>query len=248
MKYDPELQYVEQITSLVSEIAGGNGQSVGKLLEMTAPGRTPQRIAKLAEAIGTIVVQNEARQYRLELMVKDLLASNLALDKARHDPLTGLPNRSMFHDILEKKCDQALESQGLLALLFIDLDKFKEVNDTLGHAAGDELLVLVSLRLRTIVGDQGVAARQGGDEFTVLLDDVEAVRNAEDVADRIVRRMREPFALTEKTVQIGSSVGLSFFPSEADSPLTLLKNADVAMYQSKQGGRNSWTRYQGNTN
>lgn len=238
-----QLNALEELIALVFDIASGNRKSVETLLEMTIPGRTHERISQLAEAIGSIVVQNEAKEFQLELMIKDLLQTHLALENARHDSLTGLPNRSMFHEMLHDQCMNARQCGCLLALLFIDLDKFKGVNDTLGHQAGDELLVHVAERLRSVAGSHGIVARQGGDEFTMLLPGLESEQLAGDVAARIVSTMNEPFSLGAGQVRISCSVGLSFFPKEADSPLTLLKNADVAMYRAKHSGRSTFSLY-----
>ncbi len=236
-------EYVEKMVGLVTDIARGHRDSVQALLDLTIPGQAPDFVCKLAEAIGKIVVQNEAKAFKLELMIEDLLAMQLALEQARHDPLTGLPNRAMFHDTLCRQCSQARECGRLMALLFFDLDKFKEVNDTLGHQAGDELLVQVARRLEKSVGRQGVVARQGGDEFTLLLPYPAAEQDAEVLACQIVSEVSQPFALSSGDVQVSCSVGISFFPEDADSPLTLLKNADVAMYDAKHHGRNTYKRY-----
>ncbi len=235
--------YISKLIGLVTDIAAGHRDSVQALMDLTIPGESPDLIGRLAEAIGTIVVQNEAKSFKLELMIEDLLAAHLALEQARHDPLTGLPNRSMFHEILCAKCRMSEETGKPLALLFFDLDRFKEVNDTFGHQAGDELLVQVARRLEDIVARQGVVARQGGDEFTLLLPQPETEQHAETLACYIVREVSKPFELSTGDVQLSCSVGISFFPADADSPLTLLKNADVAMYEAKQSGRNTYRRY-----
>lgn len=236
-------RYIEEMVSLVFAIASGQHESVQALLDMTVPGRAPELIGQLAEAIGTIVVQNEAKEFQLELMIKDLLAAQLALEKARHDPLTGLPNRAMFQEILNDKCRLAQESGKMLALLFVDLDKFKQINDTLGHQAGDELLIKVAARLQEKIDGRGIVARQGGDEFTMLLPQIESEEIATDVASRIISGLNQPFDLAAGRGQVSCSVGLSFYPKEADSPLTLLKNADVAMYRAKHSGRSTFSLY-----
>lgn len=235
--------YLERMTVLVAAIADGDSSSVQALLDLTIPGQAPGVVARLAEGIGSIIVQNEAKAYRLELMIKDLLATHLALEQARHDPLTGLPNRAMFHEILVRQCALSLETGQLMALLFLDLDKFKDVNDTLGHQAGDELLVQVAQRLRILAEDRGVPARQGGDEFTLLMPRLKQNQEALELSGRIVSGLAQPFVLASGVVRISCSVGVSFFPSEADSPLTLLKNADVAMYKAKHDGRNTHCCY-----
>ncbi|MEO6015304.1 MAG: diguanylate cyclase [Devosia sp.] len=154
-----------------------------------------------------------------------------ALHRATHDPLTGLANRALFNETLQR-------SRLPLALLALDLDRFKEVNDTLGHEAGDELLQQVADRLNAIVGDLGTVARIGGDEFMVLVSGVKEPPILADLATRIVAAIAEPFRLGRDTANIGISVGIA--TAITDQRDDLVSRADFALYDAKESGRNTY--------
>ena len=158
-----------------------------------------------------------------------------AMHQAFHDSLTGLPNRALFLDRLEHAHARARRSGSPIAVLFMDLDSFKNVNDSLGHAAGDELLVLVAGRLRRWVRPSDTAARFGGDEFAILLEDLDSSNAAQVVAQRILDSLREPFEIQGQEVIVGGSIGIasSSHPGSDD----LLRNADLAMYRAKGLGK-----------
>ena len=160
-------------------------------------------------------------------------------DLAYHDPLTGLPNRVLVEQPVELALARARRSATSVALMFVDLDDFKEVNDRLGHAAGDQLLTGVAARLRGVLRDSDVLARQGGDEFLILITDLsdDAVRSAEMVGAKVLGSLREPFVVGAAEVRTGASIGISLFPADAADTEALLRHADAAMYQAKgQGG------------
>ncbi|NDY95807.1 EAL domain-containing protein [Wenzhouxiangella limi] len=157
---------------------------------------------------------------------------------AHYDHLTGLPNRLMFVDRLTQACLRAERSQEMIGLLFVDLDRFKEVNDTLGHAAGDELLIRVSERLRFTVRKVDSVSRLGGDEFTVTLEGIPAEATASEVANKIIASLQAPFAILGVDVTVTASIGISYFPAQAVDAEELQRNADVAMYQAKADGKN----------
>ena len=160
--------------------------------------------------------------------------------QANFDTLTGLPNRSMFLDRLDHEIRKANRSGLPLALMFIDLDHFKNVNDTLGHNMGDLLLKDVTARLRRCVRETDTVSRLGGDEFTVILGELHDVRSIERIARAIVQTLSEPFDIADESVYVSASVGITFYPEDATEIEDLLKNADQAMYAAKQEGRNRY--------
>jgi len=231
------------LLEIVSGVVRGDKTAIDRLDEMTGSSDIPPMIVELAEQINSLAVQKEVREFRLELMIEDLLDTQAALDNAKHDPLTGLPNRGLFHEILRQACADAERLSQSLALMFIDLDKFKQVNDTMGHDAGDELLIQVSKRLSSCVREGDILARLGGDEFTAVLCNLADQETGISIAERIVADLKNPFDLSMGRAEIGGSIGISFFPRDADQALSLLKNADVAMYHAKEAGRNTYRLY-----
>ena len=158
---------------------------------------------------------------------------------AYHDGLTGLPNRSMFSRLLNQSISEARRYSRTLAVAFLDLDRFKQVNESLGHEAGDQLLQEVALRLRGCVRDSDTVARLGGDEFVVLLPELEGVGSAAAVAHKILGAVAMPFTLVGQEFRVTASIGISSYPKDGTDELTLTKNADIAMYQAKEGGKNN---------
>ena len=162
---------------------------------------------------------------------------------AHHDPLTALPNRLLFHDRLMHALQRAARHQEQLAILFIDLDRFKNVNDTLGHHIGDELLKQVAAALKECLRDGDTLARLGGDEFIVLLENVEGEFGAGHVAEKFMAMFEEPFMVSDYELFVTGSVGISLYPNDATDLNMLIRNADVAMYQAKARGRNGYQFY-----
>jgi diguanylate cyclase (GGDEF)-like protein/PAS domain S-box-containing protein len=159
---------------------------------------------------------------------------------AYHDNLTGLPNRSLLQDRLAHAIARAERSHRKVAVLFIDLDNFKNINDTLGHDVGDELLRQVSRRLSDCVRVEDTIARQGGDEFIVLLDSLEDGRGASLVAQKVLNGLRLPFALGGTEQHVSASVGIALYPEDGRDAQTLMKNADTAMFHGKSLGKNTY--------
>ena len=157
---------------------------------------------------------------------------------ATHDALTGLPNRVLLHLQLAETLDRARHLQRQVAILFIDLDRFKNVNDSLGHRIGDELLRMIGRRLELALRKGDFLARLGGDEFTVLLEDLNDAEGAAQVATKLLDVIQQPYWVHGHAVHVSASIGLSIFPDDGDDPDTLLKNADVAMYRAKEAGKN----------
>lgn len=163
--------------------------------------------------------------------------------KANFDALTGLPNRTLFNDRLHQALKKSLRNSSSIALLMLDLDKFKEVNDGLGHDAGDELLKQAAERMRRCVRDADTVARLGGDEFILLLENYPMESMAEDIAQRLLDELARPFVIFTHTCEVSASIGLAFFSDDATDLDALKKNADIALYQAKQNGRNCMVRY-----
>jgi diguanylate cyclase (GGDEF)-like protein/PAS domain S-box-containing protein len=159
---------------------------------------------------------------------------------ASHDLLTGLPNRALFHDRLTVALRVARRSRTMAAVLFVDLDGFKQVNDRMGHSAGDALLQQVSIRLRSLLRESDTVARYGGDEFMVLLVNVPQISGATVVAEKILNCLVKPFRINSSEVHIGASVGIVVYPTHGEQAEEMLDKADAAMYRVKQAGKNSF--------
>ena len=161
--------------------------------------------------------------------------------QANFDALTGLPNRALFMDRLSQAIHSARREGWSLALMFIDLDRFKWVNDSLGHEAGDQLLQEVARRLRACARESDTVARLGGDEFTIILPDIDGRSGGAQVAKKVLESLAQPLALAGREEAFTSgSIGIAFYPDDASDADTLLKNADMAMYQVKKSGRNAF--------
>jgi diguanylate cyclase (GGDEF)-like protein len=167
-------------------------------------------------------------------------STRLIRHQALHDSLSGLPNRLQFSQALAQAVDQARAAQTHLAVLFVDLDHFKRVNDVLGHDCGDELLRQAARRLAHCLRQGDLIARWGGDEFTVLAPQVASPDEASALAGRIVQSLEQPFRVGEQVLRISASVGLARYPADGDDGQTLLRRADVALYRAKDGGRNGF--------
>jgi diguanylate cyclase (GGDEF)-like protein len=163
--------------------------------------------------------------------------------QAQHDALTGLPNRPLFEDRLHQAIARARRSGSLVGLLYVDLDRFKLVNDTLGHAAGDTLLRQVAQRLKSCVREGDMVARIGGDEFSVVLNDLENPQDAEGVIQRILETLKQPLVLRGHELFVTTSIGISLYPTDGDEAEELLRKADNALYRGKQQGRNTYQFY-----
>lgn len=162
---------------------------------------------------------------------------------AHHDPLTDLPNRLLFHDLLHQGVHRATRQNQKLAVIFIDLDRFKHVNDTMGHAAGDTLLQEVARRLRQAVRANDTVARLSGDEFVILLDDIGNARNVTVTIDNLIKHFAAPCIIDRQELYITLSLGISIFPNDGTDVAMLLRNADTAMYEAKAAGRATYRFY-----
>jgi diguanylate cyclase (GGDEF)-like protein len=164
---------------------------------------------------------------------------------AFHDTLTGLPNRALFEDRLSRALTAIRRGRGRMALLCVDLDRFKHVNDTLGHQAGDLLVKQAARRLQDAIRDIDTVARVGGDEFAIILVDIRDLRTAEEVSERILADLREPFELTGDQAFISASIGIAIAPEFGIEPEELLRKADIALYEAKRRGRGCYQVFAG---
>jgi len=198
------------------------------------------------EVLGFYVLANDVTQ--LKRAQEDLRYAAIQLQHdarrleflAHHDTLTSLPNRAMFTERAREAVAHARRHQKTAALLFIDLDNFKTVNDTLGHDVGDALLKVISSRLKASVRGDDFIARIGGDEFCVLLQDIAAPGEAASVAQKLVHELNKPYRIAEHQVSSGASIGIACVPQDGDDVATLLRLADLAMYRAKELGRNGY--------
>lgn len=167
---------------------------------------------------------------------------------ASFDSLTGLPNRTVFNDRLEHAIHKAHRNSATLAVFFLDLDHFKNINDSLGHRAGDQLLCEIANRLKSAVREDDTVARLGGDEFTVILEDVHSVQHLAKVAEKILESTSKVFTLDSTEINVSSSIGISLYPADGRNVDILLRNADAAMYHAKKIGRNNFQFYSAEMN
>jgi diguanylate cyclase (GGDEF)-like protein len=183
-----------------------------------------------------------------EQLVIELSSANRKLEElAYNDPLTGLTNRRLFQDQAEEALERCKRHNTHLALILIDLDNFKEINDTLGHPAGDQMLIAIAQRLKSalrltdpISHLQVGTARFGGDEFIVLLEDIRSSDDIDSAARRILGEIRQPLHLDAHRVSPTCSMGIAIFPHNGDTIPTLIRRADIALYRVKEGGRNGY--------
>lgn len=164
---------------------------------------------------------------------------------AHHDVLTGLPNRILFYDRLSQAITRARRAKESFAVFFLDLDGFKLINDTFGHDVGDALLIEVAKRIMACVRDSDTVARMGGDEFTVILNNVRTPNSKDFVAKKIVEALARPFALNGKDCSVSVSIGIALYPDNGETAEQLVKTSDAAMYLAKHSGKNCY-RFSGN--
>lgn len=174
---------------------------------------------------------------KLEIQARDLIKSEEELYQfAYYDPLTKLPNRLHFQKFLAEFIKKSDRNKDMFAILFLDLNRFKQVNDTLGHEAGDKLLQIISNRIKSLEHDDMKVFRLGGDEFVAIINGITNVNDISDTTNQILQIIKAPIELKDNTLYIGASIGISIFPDDGEDIGTLVKNADMAMYSSKEEG------------
>lgn len=217
-------------------IAAGN-------LYVRVPERGPVEVASLARDFNRMADSLLKRTQELEQNLTELQqAQDTIKHMAYHDALTGLPNRHYFEDRLAQALREARQRNQRMAVLFLDLDRFKFINDTFGHTLGDHVLQQIAHRLETIIRKGDMVARVGGDEFTLLLPDASA-EEAVGVAERVLQRVREPQEILGRQLHITASLGITVFPEDGQDAEALLRNADIAMYKAKEEGGDSYRLY-----
>lgn len=157
--------------------------------------------------------------------------------------MTSLPNRMLFMDRLEQSLIRAQRHRTLVGLMFIDLDRFKRVNDTLGHASGDQLICEVARRLRTTARAEDIVARLGGDEFVIVIGEMTEIKHILQVVEKMLAAVAEPYKIAERELFSSCSIGVSLYPNDGHDSGALLRNADTAMYHAKNNGRNRFQLY-----
>lgn len=205
------------------------GESIGLLAIFFSRSQAgpPESVSSQMAQLASLAIENT------------LLYERLAF-QAQHDILTGLPNRLLFQDRTQQAIRLAHRNRSKLAVLWIDVDRFKQINDTLGHPIGDELLCEVAHRLNRTLRESDTTARIGGDEFVVLVADMGSNADAAFVSEKILQALRLPMTLSGHEVRISVSVGIGIFPDHGTESATLMRNADLAMYQAKRAGRDAF--------
>ncbi len=225
-----------------------DGQVLGAVQVMShRRGAYTERDLRLLEALLVQVAAASRNAYLYQQARQEIVERRQAEETVRwqafHDALTGLPNRRLFEDRLDQAMALSHRRGRSLAVLFLDIDRFKHINDTLGHGIGDRLLQTAAERLSEILRAEDTIARMGGDEFTLLLPDVEKPEEAVHVAQRMLESLAQPFLLGDHELFVTGSIGISLFPTDGGDTQTLLKNADAAMYRAKEQGRGGCQLY-----
>ncbi len=195
--------------------------------------------------LGMNVVRDNSKQISHIVLTYSDISEHIAQEDklremAHYDYLTGLANRSLFNDLLTNAISRAKRNNTIFAVLFVDLDNFKPVNDSFGHEIGDKLLKEIATRYQNIVRDNDIVARIGGDEFVVLLDEMHQAADASRVASKIIEVTNQAICIDGKNLYVGCSIGISLYPDDGDNSKNMLRSADVAMYAAKAAGRNDY--------
>ncbi len=233
------LSPIVELAALTEQAAKNNDYSVRGVV------RRHDEVGRLTERINELFMQVSANQHLLKQQLADERQTGQHLKQlAHHDSLTGLPNRLYFQQQLDLCIEQALQRKQIMALMFIDLDNFKTVNDQFGHDYGDEVLQQVSIRMQQVLRGNDLLCRLGGDEFAILLTDLQAIHDAEALALRLIGSVRSPLYIREQLMPVGATIGLAICPLDASEPALLLQKADEAMYAAKRAGKNTFRRVQ----
>ncbi|MEO7852985.1 MAG: GGDEF domain-containing protein [Rubrivivax sp.] len=228
--------------ALEQQVAGLRAELASLQLELAAAriGLEGSRGAQLREANEHLVLSALRAQEIADTAVRDL---HKLTRSSQRDALTGTPNRELMRDRLDQAIALARRHGALTAVLFIDLDDFKTINDTLGHGAGDEVLQLTARRLEAVVRESDTVSRHGGDEFLVLLAEVQQPADAQTIATKMLAALSEPCVVRTKTLRLSASIGIALYPDDGAHAATLIGHADAAMYRVKRRGGDGFERY-----
>lgn len=226
-----EQTFVDSLASLVALLIEASERRRSQLALQIAYDELETKIIERTDELAKVNEQLQAQIIECQISEQKLLYD------AFHDALTGLPNRALFMQRLESAVEKAKQEDDLLAVLFLDLDRFKIINDSLGHLVGDELLVGIARRLQACLRPGDLVARLGGDEFTILLENIKDVTDAIKIAERIQQELTKPFYLSGHEVFTAASIGIALNHMGCDRPFDLLRDADVTMYRAKSSGK-----------
>jgi diguanylate cyclase (GGDEF)-like protein len=215
---------IAQISEAIDKI---DPESPDKNLLPVDPSHIDDELGLVASKFNQILIQFGQTQSKLRKM-------------ATRDPLTGLPNRTLLLETIAVTIQRARVHKKQFSMVFIDLDRFKNVNDSLGHALGDKFLARIARVLERVVGDKGTVARLGGDEFVILADEIQTPGQAADFVDNLLLQLNTPMQLNEHTIHPAASVGISIYPDDGMTAEDLIRHADIAMYSAKAAGSNQW--------
>ena len=232
----------ETVNAVWDELMANTGGQRSTNENITKDGRTI-----LCEWYNTPLIDQDGKVIGVTSLVDDITkrkqSEEMIWNQANFDSLTGLPNRNMFHDRLAQELIKSNRTSLPIALLLIDLDEFKEVNDTLGHDVGDQLLQQASHRITTCVRESDTVARLGGDEFMIILPEIHDRNKVDDIAKTIINKLAEEYHLGNEIIHASGSIGITLYPSDATDIDILVKNADQAMYAAKKKGRNCFSYF-----
>lgn len=237
--------YVRNLTARLSLLAEAAVQITDKNYNLTLqPFSGNDELAKMGRAFSVMIdsIHDQVKSLSSEIEQRKKTEELLEY-QAHHDELTHLCNRPLFMDRLEHALKKAKRQKEQLAVLFIDLDRFKEINDSLGHTIGDRVLIAIAERLRDNLRDVDTIARLGGDEFTLILEEMNDVVQIDEIATKLVLVIQKPMQIDEHQLYVTCSIGISLYPIDGEDGHSLLRNADSAMYKAKEEGRNSYQYY-----